>query len=141
MLHQLQYVKQHINLEEESVAFLQHLGGAWFDATRSALHNAGLSFVEITKINDWPMGSENIALSTIHSAKGLEFDHIFLLGLNTETLPHGKERNDDEFLKLRRLLAMGICRARETVTLGTKPEDRSDVLDLLDPNTYEEIRL
>lgn len=135
----VEFIQQNVDLENESVAFLQPKGGKWFDATRNALDQAGLGYVEITRDREWPTGPENIALSTIYSAKGLEFDHVFLLGLNAENLEHGNDQEDDDFIRLRRLLAMGICRARETVIIGTKPEDRSDLLDLLSEGTYEEV--
>jgi superfamily I DNA/RNA helicase len=139
--HAVCEIGDNIDLERDSVAFLQPRGGKWFDATRTSLTAANLAFVELTRETDWPQGPENIALSTIHSAKGLEFDHIFLLRLNREILPHGVGEEDDNFLKLRRLLAMGICRARQTVTLGSKPSDRSDLVDLLAPGTYQEVRV
>ena len=137
----LTFIKQHVDLTKESVAFLHPKGGGWFDTTRSALRNAGLAFVEITRNKNWPGGEENIALSTINSAKGLEFDHVFILGLSAKLLPHGQEAGDDELNQLRRLLAMGITRAKNTITVGYKDEERSDLMDLLKIGTYREIRV
>lgn len=118
----LRFIRENVDLGSESVAFLQPKGGGWFDTTRESLTKAGLSFEEFTRARDWPDSDSNIALSTIHSAKGLEFDHVFMLGLNAEVLPHGTESDDNEWLKLRRLLAMGIGRAKRTVHLGFKPD-------------------
>ena len=137
--HAIAFIRKRVDLANESVAFLHPKG--WFDATRTALDNAGLPFVEITKNREWPAGLENIALSTIHSAKGLEFDHVFLLGLNAEVLIHGEEPGDTEADKLRRLLAMGVTRARTTVMIGYKLKDRSDLMDFLATGTFDEIRL
>lgn len=86
-------------------------------------------------------GNENIAFSTLHSAKGLEFDHVVILGLNAEVLPHGEEEEDDRLVKLRRLLAMGIGRARKSVIIGYKLEDASKLIAYLGPDTYESIDL
>jgi superfamily I DNA/RNA helicase len=97
--------------------------------------------VEITRKSDWPRGSENIALSTLHSAKGLEFDHVVILGLNAEVTEHGKEEDDDGLITLRKLLAMGIGRARLSLLLGYKPGVASHLIDYLDPATYEGIDL
>ncbi|WP_416221498.1 3'-5' exonuclease [Rhodoferax sp.] len=49
-----------------------------------------LEYVEITKSRDWP-GAENVALSTIHSAKGLDFDHVIIIGLDNSA-PSGRRR-------------------------------------------------
>ena len=75
----------------ETVAILQPRGGGWFDFVRGALSDRNLPFCELTRNRDWPTGPEQIALSTIHSAKGLEFDHVLLPGLNQEVTPHGTE--------------------------------------------------
>ncbi len=130
-----------IDLSKESVAFLHPQGGGWFNETRGRLKLAGLNFVEITRQSDWPGGTENIALSTLHSAKGLEFDHVIVVGLNAEVTIHGQEEDDDSLLTLRRLLAMGIGRARESVILGYKPSEASRLIDYLDPETYKAIDL
>jgi len=134
-----QYLRRTVDLKNESVAILHPLGGRWFGYTRGALQAAHLGFAEITRESDWPSGPENIALSTLHSAKGLEFDHVIIIGLNAEVTPHGGEEEDDRLAKLRRLLAMGIGRARNSVVVGYKPEDASRLIQYLDPSTYEEI--
>lgn len=85
----------------------------------------------------WPTGPEQIALSTIHSAKGLEFDHVLLPGLNQEVTPHGDEPGDASEQHFRRLVAMAIGRARKTVTMGFKPGEESSLISLLDADTYE----
>ncbi|MDP2762070.1 MAG: 3'-5' exonuclease [Sideroxyarcus sp.] len=134
-------IKSDINLSEESIAFLHPKGGGWFDrpgGLRNRLGEAGLPFVEITRESDWPQGTENIALSTLHSAKGLEFDHVFILGLNKEVLPHGDGTEDERLSTLRRLLAMGIGRAKKSVVLGYAPDDVSSLFDFFDKDTYEE---
>ena len=78
-----------------------------------------------------------MALSTIHSAKGLEFDHVLVPGLNSEVTPHGEGDDDGTLESLRRLLAMGVGRARETVSIGYKPGEASTLIALLDPSTYK----
>ena len=121
----------------ETVAILQPRGGRWFDFARQVLSQRNLAFCELTRRSDWPTGPEQIALSTIHSAKGLEFDHVLLPGLNQEVTPHGMEDGDGTLDSLRRLVAMGIGRARKTVTLGYKPLDKSTLIALIDPATYD----
>jgi superfamily I DNA/RNA helicase len=73
-----------VDFEKESVAFLQPKGGGWFSELRGRLQAAGLPFAELTRASVWPQGPEAIALCTLHSAKGLEFDHVVLPGLNQQ---------------------------------------------------------
>ena len=49
-----------------------------------------------------------MALSTVHSAKGLEFDHVLMPGLSDEVTPHGNEDGDGTLDSLRRLIAMEL---------------------------------
>ncbi len=125
----------------DTVAFLQMRGRGWFDYLKRALAQRSTSYCEITQTREWPRGSEQVALSTIHSAKGLEFDHVLMPGLNSEVTPHGSDEGDGTLDSLRRLVAMGIGRARKTVTLGYKPEDKSKVLDFVDPACFDLIRV
>ncbi len=132
---------KHINLDEESVAFVHPKAGGWFKTLRTDLTKNGLNFVELTRQSEWPQGHDNVALISMHSAKGLEFDHIYILGLNEEITQHGDEDGDTSWENLRRLLAMTITRARMTVTLGCKPDDPSSLLDCLATDTYNDIVL
>jgi superfamily I DNA/RNA helicase len=142
---QVTYVLNHIaskfDLSRESVAFLKPLGGGWFDYLKNALNEHSLRFVEITREQEWPRGPENIALSTMYSAKGLEFDHVIVIGLNEELTPHGAAEGDTTLENLRRLLAMAITRARESVVVGYKPEEASTLVSFLDSSTYQEVCL
>ncbi len=134
-------IKESIDLSVESVAFLHPLGGKWFNYLRSLLRAEGLDWVELTREGEWPTGPENIALSTMHSAKGLEFDHVFILGLNDEVTPHGEEHGDSTFENLQRVLAMAVTRARKSVIIGYKSGEASKLIGLLQPDTYREIIL
>lgn len=139
MTYIVKYIKDNIDLSSQSIAILHPLGGGWFDYVRQSLNAENLPFVEISKQSEWPDGSENIALSTLHSAKGLEFDHVIIISLDTETLPHGDGDDDDRLLMLRRLVAMGAGRARESLLIGHKSKGASKLLDLIDSETYDEV--
>lgn len=125
------------DLDTESVALLQPRGGGWFQEARGFLQGRAIPYCELTRNNEWPTGPEVVALSTIHSAKGLEFDHVLLPGLSQQVTPHGPEDGDANLDRLRRMLGMAIGRARSTVMLGYKPGEESSLIGLLDPKTYD----
>jgi len=59
-----------------------------------------------------------VTLMTLHSAKGLEFHHVFLAGLDEGLFPHSRSVGSPEELEEeRRLCYVGMTRARDTLTL------------------------
>lgn len=64
---------------------------------------------------DTGLSGERVALLTLHAAKGLEFDRVFIIGLEEGTFPLGREGTDLE--EERRLCYVGMTRARERLTL------------------------
>lgn len=137
----MEYIKTHADLSSETVAFLKPQGGKWFSFLRSRLHREGIGFVEMTRNADWPEGNENVALSTFHSAKGLEYDHVIILGFNQENTLFGEEEVSDQVRVLRNLLAVAVARARKHVVVGYKPGEESLLTEFFVNGTYEEIAL
>jgi superfamily I DNA/RNA helicase len=130
------YIKEYVNLEDESVAFLKPQAGKWFDQIKSTLARHNIDYVDITREREWPEGPENVALSTFHSAKGLEFDYVFIIGFNEENTHFAEEEFDDQVLVLRRLLAVAVARARKAVIIGYKPGEGSQLVRFFSPGTF-----
>ncbi len=62
---------------------------------------------------------KGILLITLHAAKGLEFDDVFLAGAEDGSLPHASSRDDDDqFEEERRLAYVGMTRAKERLTIS-----------------------
>lgn len=61
---------------------------------------------------------EGVTLSSLHSAKGLEWDAVFLVGLVDGTLPVTYAKTQDALEEERRLLYVGVTRARQWLWLS-----------------------
>ncbi|MPZ27773.1 MAG: AAA family ATPase [Micromonosporaceae bacterium] len=61
---------------------------------------------------------DGVTLASLHSAKGLEWDAVFLVGLAEGTLPTSYAKTDDAVEEERRLLYVGVTRARQWLWLS-----------------------
>jgi DNA helicase-2/ATP-dependent DNA helicase PcrA len=63
-------------------------------------------------------GKPGVTLITLHSTKGLEFDHVFLTGMEEGICPHSRAINEEKGIEEeRRLVYVGMTRARQSLTL------------------------
>jgi DNA helicase II / ATP-dependent DNA helicase PcrA len=61
---------------------------------------------------------QGVTLASLHSAKGLEWDAVFLVGLTDTTVPISHATTDAQIAEERRLLYVGITRARECLAMS-----------------------
>ena len=61
----------------------------------------------------------HVKLMTVHASKGLEFDVVFLIGLDEGIFPHSKNNDDDKLEEERRLMYVAITRARARLYLSS----------------------
>lgn len=69
---------------------------------------------------------DGVVFTTMHSAKGLEFKYVYIIGINEGTIPHEKsydidddEKKAEQIEEERRLMYVGMTRAEENLTLSS----------------------
>jgi len=111
--------------------------------TRQNVKNILTSFflkgIKIKSTKD-PQSSSNSYLCTVdtlHSLKGVEFDHVILCDLNANLLELSSKEPDEDTLSLKRkLLYVGMTRARSSLTMISSGQP-SKLLDDIDPSTID----
>ena len=78
-----------------------------------------------------------VKLSTLHAAKGLEFGHVFLIGVEEGILPHQVSIDNQQIEEERRLMYVGITRAQKSLTISwCKKRKRAGEMQLCEPSRF-----
>ncbi|MFJ3377703.1 AAA family ATPase [Pseudomonas sp. NPDC086112] len=136
----LRHIEGNIDLHEESVAFLHPK--LHFQELKTQLSAKGMEWVNLRSEAEWPEGDVNIALSSLHSCKGLEFDHVIMIGLDGQFVDvPGSPSEYEMAARMRRLIAMAVGRARKSVIIGFKSSDAPDMIRRCDPSLYQGVQV
>jgi len=105
------------NLKEFMATMDRPAGGGTSPAER-----LGNFLEEITLDTERKEEEENtgdaVTLITMHSCKGLEFPHVFIVGLEDGLLPHSRSKAEGTLDEERRLFYVAVTRAMQTLTIS-----------------------
>jgi len=91
----------------------------WFDGgPRGASVGDLAAQLALLSRNDKDDGGNQVRLMSLHAAKGLEFRYVFIIGCEDGTLPHEISVEEGNLEEERRLLYVGITRAKQALWLS-----------------------
>jgi len=158
LLEESGYIKmwedEHTEEAEARIENLHELISAMRDFERDRKEHGLAAFLDhvalISDIDTYEDKYNRVTLMTLHSAKGLEFPAVFMVGMEEGLFPHSRSlnsENDDELEEERRLCYVGMTRAmRKLFLLGARErtiygesrfQGQSRFIDEIDPNYLE----
>jgi DNA helicase-2/ATP-dependent DNA helicase PcrA len=125
----------------ESLQALAQLASDYFaGAPRASLADLAAELAERSAIGQAP-ALDGVTLASLHAAKGMEWDAVFLAGLTDGMLPIVYAQTDEAIEEERRLLYVGVTRARSLVCLSWALARSADARRARKPSRFiEEIR-
>ncbi|KFZ31140.1 ATP-dependent DNA helicase Rep [Pseudidiomarina salinarum] len=93
---------------------------------------AKLCLRDMLSRNEEDEQGDQVQLMTLHASKGLEFPHVFMVGMEEGLLPHQSSVDDNMVEEERRLAYVGITRAQQSLTF-TMARERRQYGDVVKP--------
>lgn len=102
---------------------------------------ARLILRDMLERNEEEEDADRVQLLTLHASKGLEYPHVFMMGMEEELLPHRNSIEEDNIEEERRLTYVGITRARKslTMTLAGQRKQFGEIIDTLPSRFLDEL--
>jgi ATP-dependent DNA helicase Rep len=115
----------------ELVTWLERMAEQEDDDANLADLVARMQLMDILDRQQEEQRDDCVSLMTLHAAKGLEFPHVFMVGVEENLLPHHSSLVDDDVEEERRLAYVGITRAQKTLTfsMAARRRKHGEVVD------------
>ncbi|WP_049623872.1 UvrD-helicase domain-containing protein [Frateuria defendens] len=115
----------------------------WFRAMQRGSDGAGNLAAQLALLShaDRDDPGNAVRMMTLHAAKGLEFRFVFIVGCEDGTLPHEGALDEGRLDEERRLMYVGITRAKELLTLSfsSKAKKYGEILTLQPSRFLQEL--
>ncbi|WP_150304426.1 DNA helicase Rep [Pseudomonas saliphila] len=147
-----QWIRQNCSSDEIAA---KRMGNVWFllDALKSTIERdesgetsfedaiAKLVLRDMLERHEEEEDTDRVQLMTLHASKGLEYPHVYILGMEEEILPHRSSIEADSVEEERRLAYVGITRARQNLTFSFAARRRQfgEVIDCLPSRFLDEL--
>ena len=146
------WIRQNCSSDEIAA---KRMGNVWFllDALKSTIERdetgettfedaiAKLVLRDMLERHEEEEDTDRVQLMTLHASKGLEYPHVYIMGMEEEILPHRSSIEADSVEEERRLAYVGITRARQnlTFTFAARRRQFGEVIDCLPSRFLDEL--
>ncbi len=131
MMNTCDFKKYYSQQEVESLRELYRISKMLYDDKMSIqdniIHLLAYAAMHYSEIEQSELFKNRIPIITIHQAKGLEFDEVYIAGCNDRNFPLAKSIRDHRLQEEKRLFYVGITRARKSLFLSYHHEARRSI--------------